>query len=185
MGRALHFRIHNTRDIQGTHWVYNSWIITFAKAVSQVSSKMFECRPETIRVDNFKLILQHFQVSSFCRALRMFARLKDEGSFKEIRHLVHRSAIYLTRSCSIHLLFPDIKWNLKSRKFSNVLEILSTTNKCFNDQTSEFVLQTLKKLDAPCVYIMALSHFLLSRAENLPALFHITILARRKDKHFP
>lgn len=39
--------LQRTRDILGKCWVYNSWVIGWAKVINQAGVKIFKCWPET------------------------------------------------------------------------------------------------------------------------------------------
>ena len=51
---------------------------------------------------------------------------------------------------SDYFLFPNLKKALKGRKFSNDSEVIAAAEQYFSDQTSEFFLEGLKKLEKRC-----------------------------------
>ena len=51
---------------------------------------------------------------------------------------------------SDYFLFPNLKKALKGRKFSNDSEVIAAAEQYFSDQTSEFFLEWLKKLEKRC-----------------------------------
>lgn len=51
---------------------------------------------------------------------------------------------------SDYFLFPNLKRSLKGRKFASDAEVIAAAEQYFSDQTSEFFLEGLKKLDKQC-----------------------------------